>query len=157
MYLLKKFRDQKLNVKFTFVIILFTIIPIGIFAGILFYIMEKNVVDENLSYMKYTMERSQDAVATKISSINMSTQFFSSDEALLEVLRGTASGGTFTTEEWLNFKTDDISALERLVNNNPLLYGVRVYAVSDDVQEMMPILYQNSRMQKQEWAQKDDY
>ena len=56
----KRFVSQKLNVKFTLVIILFMVIPIGILAGILFYNMEKNVVSENTGYMEYTMERNQD-------------------------------------------------------------------------------------------------
>lgn len=157
MHFFKKFQNQKLNIKFTFVIIIFTIVPIGVFAGILFYIMEKNVVDENLNYMEYTMQRNQDSIETNINSINMSTQFFLSDEALLEVLNRTKEGDVLTTEEWLKFKDINVSALERLVNNNPVLYGVRVYAVNDNVQEMMPILYQESRMQKQEWAEDGDY
>ena len=157
MKLSEKFRNQKLNIKFTLVIIIFTIVPIGIFAGILFYIMEKNVVDENLNYMEYTMQRNQDSIETNINSINMSTQFFLSDEHLLEVLNRTKNGETLSTSEWLEFKNQDISALERLVNNNLLLYGVRVYAANDNVQEMMPILYQESRMQKQEWAEDGDY
>lgn len=157
MKLWEKFRNQKLNIKFTFVIIIFTIVPIGIFAGILFYIMEKNVVDENLNYMEYTMQRNRDSIETNINSINMSTQFFLSDEHLLEVLNRTKNGEKLTTEEWLEFKAENISALERLVNNNLLLYGVRVYAASDNVQEMMPILYQESRMLKQEWAEDGDY
>lgn len=153
----EKFRNQKLNIKFTIVIVLFTVIPVGIFAGILFFIMEKNVVDENFNYMEYTMERNRDSVATRIDSINMSTQFFLSDEALLNVLNRTSRGLELSTLEWVAFKNDNISALERLVNNNPLLYGVRVYAANDDVQEMMPILYQEARMKKQEWAGKEVY
>lgn len=154
---LERFRNQKLNIKFTFVIILFTIVPIGVFAGILFYNMEQNVVDDNLNYMEYTMARNEDSIATSINSINMSTQFFLSDEKLLAVLNRTKEGETLTTEEWLTFKSEDVSSLERLVNNNPLLYGVRVYAAGDNVQEMMPILYQASRMEKQEWAGDEDY
>ncbi|MBP3487639.1 MAG: histidine kinase [Roseburia sp.] len=154
---LERFRNQKLNIKFTFVIIAFTIVPIGVFAGILFYNMEQNVVDDNLNYMEYTMERNEDSIATGINSINMSTQFFLSDEKLLAVLNRAKEGETLTTEEWLTFKSEDVSSLERLVNNNPLLYGVRVYAAGDNVQEMMPILYQASRMEKQEWAGDEDY
>lgn len=154
---LERFRNQKLNIKFTFVIILFTIVPIGVFAGILFYNMEQNVVDDNLNYMEYTMARNEDSIATSINSINMSTQFFLSDEKLLAVLNRAKEGETLTTEEWLTFKSEDVSSLERLVNNNPLLYGVRVYAAGDNVQEMMPILYQASRMEKQEWAGDEDY
>lgn len=157
MHFLERFQNQKLNIKFTFVIIIFTIVPIGIFAGILFYIMEKNVVDENLNYMEYTMQRNQDSIETNINSINMSTQFFLSDDALLEVLNRAKEGDVLTTEEWLEFKDINVSALERLVNNNPVLYGVRVYAATDNVQEMMPILYQESRMQKQEWAEDGEY
>ena len=33
--------------------------------------------------------------------------------------------------------------------------GVRVYAVNDSVQEMMPILYNVSCMKKQEWSKQD--
>ena len=153
----ESFRDQKLNRKFTFVIILFTIIPIGIFAGILFYIMENNAIEESLDYMSYTMQRNQDAIKTKVDSISMSTQFFLTDQALNEILNYSSAGREITTQQWLEFKKTNVSALERLVNNNPLLYGVRVYANTETVQEMMPILYQNARMHKQEWTQKEDY
>lgn len=151
-----RFRDLRLNVKFTLVIILFTIVPIGVFAGILFYNMEQNVVDENCSYMQYTMERNEDSIETNINSLNMSTQFFLSDTPLLECLKKTNQGENFSAEEWYNFKNSDIASLERLVNNNPLLYGVRVYAENDQVQELMPILYNSSRMQKQEWAKEEN-
>lgn len=62
------------------------------------------------------------------------------------MLNASAIGGEISTADWLDFKNNEVSALERLVNNNPLLYGVRVYAVNDSVQEMMPILYNASRM-----------
>lgn len=153
----ESFRNQKLNRKFTFVIILFTIVPIGIFAGILFYIMQNNVIEESLDYMSYTMQRNQDAIKTKVDSISMSTQFFLTDQALNEILNYSSAGREITTQQWLEFKKTNVSALERLVNNNPLLYGVRVYANTETVQEMMPILYQNARMHKQEWTQKENY
>ena len=151
------FLNTKLNIKFTSMIILFMVIPIGIFAGVLFYVMEQNVVKENMDYMDYTMQRNQDGIKTKIDSINMSTQFFLSDDAMLQMLNAAAVGKEVSTTDWLDFKNSEVSALERLVNNNPLLYGVRVYAVNDNVQEMMPILYNASRMKKQEWAEQDSY
>ncbi len=79
--------------------------------------------------------------------------FFLSDDSLLQMLNASAIGGEISTADWLDFKNNEVSALERLVNNNPLLYGVRVYAVNDSVQEMMPILYNASRMKKQEVVQ----
>ena len=40
------FRNTKLNIKFTSIIILFMVIPIGVLAGVLFYVMEQNAVQE---------------------------------------------------------------------------------------------------------------
>ncbi|MBQ7943685.1 MAG: histidine kinase [Lachnospiraceae bacterium] len=155
--LLDLFRNQKLNIKFTFIIVLFIIVPLGILASYLFYVMEKNVIDENVSYMEYTMRRNQEYTVSKIDSINMSTQFFLSDESLADILARSQRNEEITVEEWLEFKNDEVSSLERLVNNNPVLYGVRVYSENNHVQEMMPILYQNERLHKQEWAYNEDY
>lgn len=151
------FRNAKLNIKFTIIIVLFTVVPLCISIGALFHIMIQNVIDENISYMQYTMERNSDNMATRIDSVNMSTQFFLSDDSLKQVLNASVSGEELSTEDWLKFKNMEVSSLERLVNNNPLLYSVRVYAVNDQVQEMMPILYSRKRMEKQSWAKKEDY
>lgn len=153
----KKLNGLKLNTKFTLIIVFFVIVPISVFAGILFYNMEENVIRENMNYMQYTMERNEDNIRKNIDSINMTTQFFLSDASLLRVLNGSVSGEEMTTEELLEFYGSDIASLERLVNNNPLLYEVRVYAVNDNVQEMMPILYQKSRMERMEWAKKEEF
>ena len=152
------FRNAKLNIKFTIIIVLFKkTVPLCISIGALFHIMMQNVIDENIIYMQYTMERNSDNMATRIDSVNMSTQFFLSDDSLKQVLNASVSGEELSTEDWLKFKNMEVSSLERLVNNNPLLYSVRVYAVNDQVQEMMPILYSRKRMEKQSWAEKENY
>lgn len=156
MKLKERILGMKLNTKFTAIIILIVVFPIAILAGILFYSMEKNVVDENVAYMQYSLERNVGNIETNISSINMSTQFFLSDESLTEVLNYAIEDKDMTTEELLTFRDVTISSLERLVNSNPLLYCVRVYAGNDNVQEMMPVLYRNSRMQNLEWADEED-
>lgn len=153
----EKLVSLKLNIKFTLVIILLVIVPIAVLGGILFRNMEDNVINENVSYMQYTTERNRDNIQTNINSVNMTTQFFLSDEALLNALKCSARGEQMATEDLLEFYHADIAALERLVNNNLLLYGVRVYTVNDNVQEMMPILYNYSRMKNMEWAEREEY
>lgn len=153
----EKLIGLKLNTKFTLVIILLVIVPLSLLAGVLFYNMEENVIHENVNYMQYTMERNKDNIRKNIDSVNMTTQFFLSDESLLKVLNNVAGGEKMTTEELIEFYHSDIASLERLVNNNTLLYGVRVYAVNDNVQEMMPVLYSHSRMEKMEWAANQDF
>lgn len=153
---MKKFRTwvngRKLNIKFTFVILMITAIPIGILAGFLFHNMEQDTVKEHKNYMEYKMEQAREAISTGLDSINMSTQFFLSDDELVEVLNKAATGEKLTTKELIEFQSGDITNLERLVYNNPLLYAVRVYSVTDDVQEVMPVFYGASRMQNLSWA-----
>lgn len=147
----------KLNIKFTLVTICFVVFPVAILGIILFQNMENNVVSENMTHMQYTMEGNRDDIQTGIDSINMCTQFFLSDDMLKRRLREAITGETVSTSELIQYYDTDIASLERLVNNNPLLYGVRVYATNDNVQEMMPILYEKSRMQKLEWASNENF
>lgn len=151
-----RFNSLKLNSKFTLVICFLVALPISVLAGILFYNMEQNVISENRNYMEYMMERNHDHIRKNIDSVNMTTQFFLNDEALLQMLKQTVRQEKMSTQELLGFYHSDITALERLVNNNTLLYGVRVYAMNDEIQEMMPILYSHSRMQKMAWAKEAD-
>ncbi len=152
----QRFDRVKLNTKFTCLTILITAIPIAFLAGILFYNMEKNVIDEHMRYMEYKTNQSESRVSTGMDSLSMTTQFFLADEQMKNILIGAKNGEELSTQELLKFQQTDIKNLERLVNNNPLLYSVRIYAENDQVQEMMPILYNNTRMYNMEWADKSD-
>jgi len=143
---------MKLNVKFTAVIIGTLILPLAILTTILFHNMEQNVIDENLSYMEKTSERNDVQIENNVDSINMSTQFFLTDDELRDVLISAVKGENLTTEEILFFYENDVADLERLVNSNPVLYSVRVFSVSDNVQEMMPVFYRKNRMDKLAWS-----
>lgn len=153
----EKIAGLKLNIKFTLVIIFLVIIPIFALAGVLFRNMEQNVINENIHYMQYSVERNRDNIKKNVDSVNMTTQFFLSDTSLKRLLECSVNGEKLTIEELFDVYNSDISSLERLVNNNLILHGVRVYAVNDDIQEMMPVLYNHSRMEKMEWAKKEDY
>lgn len=147
-----RFRSLKLNWKLTFVTLFIIVITISILAGVLFYEMEQNVINDNRNYMRHKQERYTTQIDYCISSINMSTQFFLADEGMLDVLIRAKKGETLSTYELIEFQNDEIKDLERIVSNNPLLYSVRYYASNNTVQEIMPILYNAERMEKLEWA-----
>lgn len=153
----KKQIRPKLNLKFTIAILGIVIVPITILVCVLFYNMERNVIDENVNYMQYTMERRQDNIEENIDSVTMTMRFFLGDQSLQKILNNVVQDEAMNAEELMEYYHSDIAFLERLMNNNTLLYGVRVYAVNDQVQEMMPILYKHSRMEKLAWAEKEDF
>lgn len=117
---------MKLNRKFTITILIFVMIPMGVILGVLFYNMEQSTIKEHRTYMKNKMERNKTQMETGISSINMATQFFISDAGVLDMLNASVSEKTYSSAEMKKTYDTDIAALERLIYNNPLLYGVRV-------------------------------
>lgn len=152
--LLSRISDLKLNIKFTMLIFVTVMVPVSVLLAVLAYNMDRTTRSENLTYMNYALERNENQLNTCVDSVNMVTQFFLADSGILELLNSSVTGKTYSSEELLSFYDNDIAALERLVSNNPLLYGVRVYAMNDSVQEMMPILYNRSRMERLSWSSK---
>ena len=152
----EKWQGLKLNIKFTVIIILFVIIPVASFSMYLFYSMEKTAIRERQSSMDYSLANSNTQILKNVDSINMSTQFFLSDLFLTDYLKDVKNGKRFTTEELREFYNVNVASMERMVNNNPYLYQIRVYVDSDEMQEMMPILYRKSRMERLSFAKEKD-
>ena len=148
-WVLSKINDLKLNIRLTGVVLIFVMLPIAVLGGIVFYNMEQSSVKENVNFMQATMERRQDSIANNIDSINMTTQFFLTNDTMNNVLVCATQNGQYSTRQWIDIYRNDVAALERLINNNPVLRGVRYYAVNDNVQEMMPVLFTHSRMNTQ--------
>ena len=144
--------SQKLNIRLTGIVLLFVIIPVAILGGIVFYNMEQSTVRENVNFTQATMERRRESITNNVDSINMSTQFFLSNDKMNSVLIDAVVGNKHSTREWLEIYKSDVAALERLINTNPVLGGVRYYSFTDNVQEMMPVLYNHDRLGRQEWA-----
>lgn len=153
--LLERFKSLKLNQKFTVMIAAIVLLPIVGLSSWLFYTMQQNVINEKLNALMYKQGRSHDQIIKSVDSINMSAQFFLNDQALKEFLITYKNGGTYDTQKLMDFYGRDVAALERMVNNNPYLYQIRVYVDSSEMQEMMPILYRMDRMDKLAWAGED--
>ncbi|MBQ7359012.1 MAG: sensor histidine kinase [Lachnospiraceae bacterium] len=150
--LLRFYNGLKLNTKFTVLIVAFVLVPIVILSAWLFYSMEQNVISERKNALTYKLSQSYATVQNNVDSINMSTQFFLSDQGLRDFLVREKNDEHISAEELIEFYKEDIASLERMVNNNPSLYQIRVYVDSKDMQEMMPILYRSDRMGRLSWS-----
>lgn len=144
--------QMKLNEKFTLIILVFVFVPIVLFTMLLFRNMEQSTIKEGYKSLEYSLQRSYDEIVKNVDNINMSTQFFLSDKFLLEYLNKVKSKEEISYEEMISFYDVNISSLERMVNSNPYIYQVRVYVDSENMEEMMPILYRYDRMNRLSWA-----
>jgi len=146
----------QLNQKFTALIVVLILIPTTVFTIILFYSMERNVVEESSVTLEHTLSKSYDDITKYVENISMSTQFFLSDRSLIEYLQKIHDDVEISYEEMMDFYNVNIAALERMVNNNPNIYQIRVYVDKDAMEEMMPILYRYERMKKLAWAEDEE-
>lgn len=146
-------RGLKLNVKFTLLITALLLMPISVFSIYIFQNMEDNSIRDKENAVRYSLNQSYERILKNVDSINISTQFFLSDQKLKDYLIAQKRSITYSAQELMDFTNADVVALERMVNNNPYLYQIRVYADNPKMQEIMPILYRMERMERLDWAQ----
>lgn len=148
------FHKQKLNIKFTILLGMIIFIPVcGIFT-LLFQNLKVNNSKQAISNLKYTMSEMYGVVQKTVELCNTSTQVFLNYQKLSEFLLELEKGEKLDTIELLEFYQYDIGMLENIVNSNPYLYQIRVYAGSNDFPEMFPILYHRNRLKDFSWYDK---
>lgn len=145
-------RTLKLNTKFTLIITTLVFAAVAIFSAIVFRRDREIEIEKSSRNLEYVLEREADSIRKMVESINICTQFFLGDSELIEFLNYAKTGEKFETLDLMEFYHKDIRGLERMVNSNPYIYQVRVYSYSDEIQEMMPILYRKSRMKNLKWG-----
>lgn len=148
----KIFSKLKLNQKFTLVILLLVMAPLFIFSSIIFKNMEDNAVQQLCTDTQGQARDTYNTLQKTVELCNMSTQTFLNDQGLQEFLERLKRGDEISTMEYLEFDRENIAMLERMVNSNPYLYQICVYAYNNDFPEMMPILYHQNRMESLPWA-----
>ncbi|MCD7883506.1 MAG: histidine kinase [Lachnospiraceae bacterium] len=156
MKLHKKWQALGLKAKFTIVIVCLVWVPVIAFAALYFSNRTENLLKEASRTLELELQDTSTQLSAYVDSINMSTQLFLSDTSLIDFLERVSADEEMTTEEIRTFYKETIASLERLIYNNPYLYQIRVYADSDTMQEMMPVLYRMSRMEKLSWAEEED-
>ncbi|MCD8012395.1 MAG: histidine kinase [Lachnospiraceae bacterium] len=156
MRLRAKWRSLRLNAKFTFVIVLLVWVPVIAFALMFFHNRQENLMKDASSAMELELQDTYTQLIACVDSVNMSAQLFLSDTSLTAFLEQVSADGEMSTQEIRSFYNVTVASLERLIYNNPYLYQIRVYAESDTMQEMMPVLYRRSRMEKLAWAKADE-
>jgi two-component system sensor histidine kinase YesM len=143
----------KLNRKFTLIIFLIVFIPVMALTSILFSTTRQTLIREKIGNIRLDMEQMHARIQKTVDVCQITTQAFSSNASLLSYLRRVKSGDVIAVMDSLNFFRNDIATLGKLMYANPYLYQIRVFADSNTMPEMMPILYRTDRMRRLNWAQ----
>lgn len=146
------FGRQKLNTKFTVVIGGLLFIPLFALLLLIFNVQKDNLIKQSMTSLRYNMTKEVSEVQKTVDLCNTSTQVFLGYRNLSDYLLTLKKGQDLPTIDLVNFYNDDIGMLQKMVNANPYLYQIRVYASGDDVYEMMPILFDKKRLMGYTWA-----
>lgn len=146
------FSKLKLDNKFTIIIGIIVFIPTLIVFLLLFSNMRSDAINQTISNLKNNMNETSYSVQKTVDLCNTSTQVILNYQNLTSFLIKLDDKDDISTTELVDFYQNDIGMLERLVNSNPYLYQIRVYANSSDFSEMIPILYSRDRMLLLNWS-----
>ena len=125
------FANLKLNQKFTLAIMLIVVMPMVGFSIFLYQNISKNTLQQSASELGNQVKEDYGTMQSIVEFSNMSAQSFLGNQALKDMLLRLKDHEEIRTEDYIAFNRDDIALLERLVNSNPYLYQVRVYADSN--------------------------
>lgn len=149
----KAWSRATIPVKLAVVVSLLVLLPLMILSYWLLDNWKESAVSERKNEAMQTLHELQSRVENTAELCNLSTQVFLNAPNLVEHLEKLDCGESLSTQELLNFYRNDIASLERVVVSNPYLYAIRVYSGKSQIDEMVPILYGQERMEEMEWYQ----
>lgn len=148
----KHFSLLKLSHKFTFLIMAIIVLPLVILCIFFFNNIRDSRIKEKIKSVEINFTQNYEQIQKNVEMCQMSTQVMLNSQNFWNYVNRFTKGEKIQTKELIDFYNSEIKALEKIVNTNPYLYQLRVYADYTDVPEMMPILYKIDRLGRHAWA-----
>ncbi|MGL5540719.1 MAG: sensor histidine kinase [Erysipelotrichaceae bacterium] len=141
----------KLGQQFTLLIFVGVFIPVFILYNILFSSMTDVLVENKKRETQYEFDQMVARIEKTSEMANRVTQLVVNNTNLRGYLQRLADGESLDYDDLNQFYSNEVSSIEKIVLSNPYLYQVRIYANSNHMQELMPILYQVDRIERLDW------
>ena len=148
----KLFNRIRFSGQMALIICLFALLPTVGFCAYMLHTSRTMSIDTRRQEVRLRNGQIVEQVDKAAEVCTMSTQVFLNTPALVEHLEKLQNGTAIPAAELLDFYDNDIASLEKVVVGNPYLYQIRVFSTTDSMNEMLPILYSASRMQRMPWA-----
>lgn len=143
---------MKLSRQLALVSCLFILIPMLLLWFTILRSQLDSIVQSRLREAQSRCTQAQAQAQRAAELCNMSTQVFLNTPALVDHLDMLTHDVPPEASDLLDFYRTNVASLEKIILSNPDLYQIRVYAESDNIHEMMPILYSRQRMDRMPWA-----
>lgn len=151
----QRFDKLGLNQKFTIITLVLLLIPVLIYTIVFFQYRYHTLIQEEISEVKNDIAKDKSSFQKVMELGNMTAQIFSEHQELKTFLTELKKKESLPVEQYIKFYKKHIPILEALVNSNPYLYQVRIYAENDTFPEMVPILYHKEQMALFSWSKEE--
>jgi two-component system sensor histidine kinase YesM len=145
------FSSLKLNQKFIILIFVVVVLPMSILSVLFFHSYKESMIKDKMKNVELNFTKDYGEIQKKTEMCFMSTQVVKNSKNFWDGIEA-FSLGDYETYDLIEFYNNEVAEMEDLVNCNPYLYQIRVYIESDDLPEMMPIIYRRNRMMNLSWA-----
>lgn len=148
----KWFRSAKLSQQLSVIACLCVLVPTLLLAYSMFASLQSTAISTRQQEARFRCSQMADRAAQMAEVCNMSTQVFLNTPDLVAHLSRLKNGQQMDSLSLVEFYREDIASLEKIVLSNPDLYQIRVYALAEGINEMMPILYSAQRIVRMPWS-----
>lgn len=142
----------KLNYKIALLTLAILVLPLAALSSLFFDNYKESRIKEKVKNAEINFTQNYEQIQKNVEMCQMSTQVMLNSQNFWAYVQRFADGEKFKTEGLLTFYHTEIKAVEKIVNSNPYLYQVRVYAPFKGIPEMMPVLYRTDRIKRMSWG-----
>jgi two-component system sensor histidine kinase YesM len=128
------------------------VLPLVILSIFFFNNIRDSRIKEKIKSVEINFTQNYEQIQKNVEMCQMSTQVMLNSQNFWNYVERFSTDEKIPTKELLEFYKSEIKALEKIVNTNPYLYQIRVYADYKGLPEMMPILYKMHRVKRLAWA-----
>lgn len=151
--LIQKFNSLKLNTKFSLVVILLIAIPMLIFVVLFFKFTKQGMMYQIINDLNGSMVTETEQIEKITELCSMTSQVFLGDEQLQDFLTDLSQKKGISQQEYYSFNKNNISLYEGMINSNPYIDHIHVYADNTEFPEMLPVLFHKDRVNEAVWEE----
>ena len=151
--LIEKYKSLKLNTKFTLVVILLIAIPMLVFVFLFLKFTKQGMMYQIINDLNSSMEAETEQIEKIAELCSMTSQVFLGDEQLQDFLTELSQKKEISELEYYYFSKNNISLYEGMINSNPYIDHIHVYADNNEFPEMLPVLYHGDKIKSSIWNQ----
>lgn len=151
--LMGKCKSLKLNTKFSLVVILLIAIPMLVFVFMFFKFIKQSMRYQIINDLNGSMEAETEQIEKIIELCSMTSQVFLGDKKLQVLLTNLSQKKEISEQEYYYFSKNYVSLYEGMINSNPYIDYIHVYADNNEFPEILPVLFHGDRVKSSIWNQ----